>query len=60
MDQSESNIMEGSDIWIDDLYKAAVLFNNAELYAMFTTNITAIIKYLREYTESAPGTKTEI
>jgi len=48
----ESNIMEGSDIWIDDLYKAAVLFNNAELYAMFTTNITAIIKYLREYTES--------
>ncbi len=48
----ESNIMEGSDIWLDDLYKAAVLFNNAELFSMFTTNVTGIIKYLREYTEA--------
>lgn len=48
----ESNIMEGSEIWIDNLYKAAVLFNNAELYAMFTTHITAIIKYLREFTDN--------
>lgn len=48
----ESNIMEGNEIWIDNLYKAAVLFNSAELYAFFTHYVTAIIKYLKEYTDN--------
>lgn len=46
----ESNIMEGQEIWLDNLYKASVLFDNTELRQMFTTNTDAIIKYLREFT----------
>ena len=46
----ETHIMEGMDIWYDDLYKSAVMFNDAELMEMFNTSISAVVKYLKEFT----------
>lgn len=46
----ESHIMEGMDIFFADLYKSAVLFNDAELMNMHTVCNDAIIKYLKEFT----------
>jgi hypothetical protein len=46
----ESHIMEGLDIWYDDLYKAGTMFNDEELLTMFRTCTEASIKYLKEFT----------
>ncbi len=46
----ESHIMEGMDIWYDDLYKSAVLFNDAELMEMYNICTAAALKYLKEFT----------
>lgn len=46
----ETHIMDGMDIWYDNLYKSAVLFNDAELMNMHTVSNAAVIKYLKEFT----------
>lgn len=38
------------DIWYDDLYKSVATFNDAELMEMFNTSISAVVKYLKEFT----------
>ena len=46
----ETHVMEGLDIWYDDLYKSAVMFNDDELMDMFRVCTEAAVKYLKEFT----------
>ena len=46
----ETHVMEGMDIWYDNLYKSAIMFEDAELMDMFRICTEAAVKYLKEFT----------